>query len=281
MPRQPTPRPRRKWDSYRRISAWAGLLAAISVIVILIMFGHDLTGSGQAQTTTWAIVILLAAPAILAGLVSGSRYFALYAGYAERLNPTAKLSAEDSASGGAAASSFIGDAMWGSLIAGIAGGIPAIFALSTLFGPFSVIMLPLFILIIGIAWFAGWTIGGVTSLLLSAAIGIAIGAGRREQFGEKLPWLLVAILLPTLLVAVAIPIIGTRFADGEVDAWGSILAMAGFPSAGADFVLGDAVRLIAQVAIWISALLFVILVVVGTPALLERRKQLRASERTE
>lgn len=283
IPQQPIPRPRTKWDAYRRISAWSGLIEAVAVVVIIVTLGHELRGGsgGQKPATTWAIVILLGAPAIFSGLVSGSRYFALYAGYAERLNPTAKLSAEDSASGDAAASSFIGDAMWGSLIAGIAGSIPATFALSTLFGPFSVLMLPLFVLIIGIAWFAGWTIGGVTSLLLSAAIGIAVGAGRRERLGEKLTWLLVAILLPTLLAAVAIPIVGTRFADGHMDAWGAILAVAGFASEGTEFVLGEALRLFAQAAIWISALLFAALVVVGTPALLQRLAQSPRSEGSE
>ncbi len=280
-PQQPTPRPRTKWDSYRKISAWAGLIAAVAVIVIIVTLGHDLRGGPQEPTTTWAIIIILCAPAILAGLVSGSRYYALYAGYAERLDPTAQLSAEDSATGGAAASSFIGDAIWGSLIAGIAGGIPAVFGLSTLFGPFSVLMLPLFVLIIAIAWFTGWTIGAVPSLLLSTAFGIAMGAGRRERVSERLPWLLVAILLPMLLIAVAIPIIGVRFTNGQTDAWGAILATSGFPVAGTEFMLGEPLRMIAQVAIWIAAVLFAILVVVGTPALLARLGQRRSPEGAE
>src|SRR5690606_21338453 len=109
---------RRKWDGFRRISAWAGLLEVLAVVVITVTLGHRFRGGGQEDATTWAIIILLAAPAVLAGLVSGSRYFGLYAGYAKRLDPTAELSAADAATGTAAAGSVIGDGLWGSLIAG-------------------------------------------------------------------------------------------------------------------------------------------------------------------
>ncbi|GAA3731339.1 hypothetical protein GCM10022239_04920 [Leifsonia bigeumensis] len=278
--RQPAERPRRKWDGYRRISAWAGLVEALAVVVIVMTLGHNLTG-GQDEGTTWAIIVLLAAPAVLAGLVSGSRFFALYAGYAQRLDPTAELSAADSAGGAAAASSVIGDGLWGSLFAGLAGSIPATFALSTLFGLLTVIMMPVFVLVIGIAWFAGWTIGAVASLFFSTAIGIAVGAGRRKRIGERLPWMLVAGILPALLVAVVIPAIGTRFADGRIDVWGAILATAGVPVEGAEFVLGGVLQVIVVVAIWLTALLFAAIVVVGTPALVQRRGRGLSGEQAE
>ncbi len=272
---------RRKWDGYRRISAWAGLLEALAVVVIIVTLGHSLRGGEQDDATTWAIIVLLAAPAVLAGLVSGSRYFALYAGYAKRLDPTAELSAADAASGTAAASSVIGDGLWGSLIAGIAGSIPATFALSTLFGPLTVIMLPVFLLVIALAWFTGWVVGAVASLFFSTAIGIAVGARRRERADGRLPWILSAAILPALLVAVVIPAIGIRFADGRLDVWGAILATAGVPLEGAEFVLGDAVRVIAVVAIWLTVLLLAAIVVVGTPALLQRAERRRTGEGAE
>lgn len=272
---------RRKWDGYRRISAWAGLLEALAVVVIIVTLGHNLRGGEQDDATTWAIIIVLAAPAVLAGLVSGSRYFALYAGYARRLDPTAELSAADAASGTAAASSVIGDGLWSSLIAGIAGSIPATLALSTLFGPLTVIMLPVFLLVIAIAWFTGWVVGAVASLFFSTAIGIAVGAGRREHGGRRLPWILAAAILPALLVAVVVPAIGTRFADGRADVWGAVLATAGVPLEGSEFVLGDAVQVIAVVAIWLTVLLFAVIVVVGTPALLQRAERRGAGVQTE
>lgn len=273
MPETPQPAParrRRPWDAYRRISAWAGLLEAVATVFLIAALGHRLSGGGQDTSTTWAIIVFLAAPAVLAGLVSGSRFFALYAGYAQRLDPTAQLSPTDAARGTTAASSYIGDGLWGSLIAGCAGGIPATIALSTLFGPLTVIMFPLFVLVIGLTWFTGWVIGAVASLILSTAIGIAVGAGRRKDRADRLTWILVAALLPLLLVAIVVPALGIRFADGRVDVWGAILAVAGAPGADAEFTLGDPLYWIARIAIWIAVLLFAVLVVTGTPALLER-----------
>lgn len=255
-------------------------MEAVAVVVIVITLGHRLTGGGQDPGTTWAIIVLLAGPAILAGLVSGSRYFGLYAGYAQRLDPTAELSAADSESGAAAASSVIGDALWGSLIAGLAGSIPATIALSTLFGPLTAIMLPIFMLVIGIAWFTGWAIGAVASLILSTAIGIAVGARRREGGSGRLLWILVAIFLPALLVAVVVPIVGIRFADGRLDAWGAIFAVAAPSAESPEFVLADPLRWLAQVAIWVAVLLFAALVVAGTPALLQRLGRGRSGEGT-
>lgn len=278
---QPAPPTRKAWDAYRKLAAWAGLLAAVAVITVMVLFSQQLSGGGQTQATTWGIVLLLTAPAVLAGLISGSRFFGLYAGYAERLDPTAKLSAEDSASGMAATSSTLGDALWGSLIAGIAGSIPAVVGVWTLFGPLSLIMLPILVLIISISWFAGWTIGWLPAVLLSVSVGIIVGSGRRKRFGQRLPWLLVAVLLPLLLVAVAIPILGVRFTEGGGGSWAAILAVAGLAPSGSEFVMGDTLFTIARVAIWVCAVLFAILVVVGTPALLERRGLRRAPDESE
>jgi hypothetical protein len=261
---------RRTWDGQRRISAWAGLLELFAVIAVIVTLGGRLTGGEQDRATTWAIVVMLVAPAILAGLVSGSRYFELYAGYARRLDPTAQLSEADSVRGATAASSVIGDAMWGSLIAGVAGAVPATIGLAIFLGPAAVIGLPVFALVVGIAWFTGWVIGAVASLLLSTAAGIVVGARRREGGRGRLPWMLVAALLPVLLVAVVLPAIGVRYADGRVDVWGAILAVIGLPFAGAEFVLGDPLLWVARIAIWLTVVLIAVLVVVGTPALLRR-----------
>jgi hypothetical protein len=273
----PAARPRRRWDGFRRISAWAGLLEAVTVVVIVATLGHRLTGGGQDQATTWAIVIMLAAPAVLAGLVSGSRFLGLYAGYAQRLDPTAELSAEDSAAGTAAASSVIGDALWGSLIAGAAGSIPAALAFTMLFGPFAVIMAPVFMFVIGIAWFTGWAAGGVASLVLSTAIGIAVGAGRRERRGNRLVWILVAAFLPLLLIAVVVPVVGIRFDDGRPDAWGAIFAILDPALGGAEFLLAEPLVWVARVSIWLAVLLFAAIVVAGTPALLHRLERREAA----
>lgn len=274
---QPGSRPRRRWDGYRRITAWAGLLEAVAVVVVVATLGHRLTGGGQDQATTWSIVILLAAPALLAGLVSGSRFFDLYAGYAQRLDPTAELSESDSAAGTAAANSVIGDALWGSLIAGVAGSIPAALAFTMLFGPFAVIMAPVFMVVLGIAWFTGWAAGAVASLVLSTAIGIAVGAGRRER-GSRLIWILVASFLPLLLIAVVVPVIGIRFDDGRSDAWGAIFAILDPALGGAEFALAEPLLWVARVSIWLAVLLFAALVVAGTPALLHRLGGLRGGQ---
>jgi hypothetical protein len=268
---QPPARRHRPWDAYRRISAWAGLLEAVAAILLLLTLGDRLAGDEQDDSTTATIILFLAAPAVLAGLVSGSRFFALYAGYAERLDPTAALSPADAARGGDAASSYIGDGMWGSLIAGCAGGVPATVAFSSLFGPFAVIALPIFVLVVGLTWFTGWVIGALASLILSTAIGIAVGVGRRDRPTHRLPFILVAIFLPVLLVAVAVPAIGVRVADGRLDVWGAIHPAAGVPMEGAAFTLGDPVLWIVRLAIWVAVVLFAALVVAGTPALLRRR----------
>jgi len=270
----PTVPSRRRWDGYRRISAWAGLLEAAAVIAAVSAFGSRLTGDGPDPGTTWAIVLLLGAPAVLAGLVSGSRYFGLYAGYARRLDPTAALSDADSARGASAASSVIGDALWGTLIAGCAGAIPATVAFTQLVGVAAVIMLPLFALVIGIAWFTGWAAGAVASLVLSTALGIVVGVRGRAR---RLPWLVVAVLLPALLVAVAVPVAGVRFADERLDAWGAIVVVAGAPAADSGFTLGEPALWIARIAIWLTVVLLGVLVVVGTPALLRRRGEISGS----
>lgn len=271
QPASPSPR-RRRWDGFRRIAAWAGLVEAVAVVVVILTVGGRLTGEGEGQdpATTWTIILLLSSPAVFAGLVSGSRFVSLYAGYAERLEPTASLSEVDAAQGATSARSVIGDGLWGSLIGGLAGSIPATLGLAQLFGALAVIVLPLFALVIGIAWFTGWVAGAVASLLLSTAIGIALGVRRRPDRGRRLPWVLVAILLPLLLIAVVVPAVGVRFADGRVDVWSGILAVAGFPVEGVEFLFGDPVLILMRIVIWLVVLLLAVLVVIGTPALLQR-----------
>ena len=110
----------------------------------------------------------------------------------------------------------------------------------------------------------------VVSLLLSTAIGIAVGVRRRPERARLLPWTLVAVFLPVLLVAVVLPALGVRFADGRFDVWGAILVAAGIPLPGAEFVLGAPLLWVARIAVWLAALLFAALVVVGIPALLRR-----------
>ncbi|MBN9607031.1 MAG: hypothetical protein J0G30_10510 [Actinomycetales bacterium] len=269
-------RPRRRWDGFRRISAGAGLLEAAAVLALLLLAGRSFTGHGPDDATVWTTLALLGGPAVLAGLVSGSRFVGLYAGYAERLDPTAALSTEDAAEGSEAASSVIGDGLWGSLIAGVAGSVPASVGLAMLFGPVGVVLLPLVALVVALAWFTGWVIGAVVALILGTALGIALGSRSRATV-DRLPWILVAVFLPLLLVAVAVPTLGVRFDDGRVDVWSAILLVAGLPVGGAEIVLPAGLVVALRVTIWLALALFVALVLVGTPALLHRR---RAARRT-
>ncbi|MFT4259926.1 hypothetical protein [Microbacterium sp.] len=241
------PARRRRWDGYRRISAWAGVVQLVAVIGILLA---GVRPSDEDPAATWTVLLALAVPAVFAGLVSGSRFFALNAGYAEHLDDvTASLSEEDSVRGDGTAYSWMGDGLWGSLIAGIAGGIPTTAALWVLFaserldgvtdlGVILVVALValvpfllLFALVAGIAWFAGWASGAVLSMLLSTALGIAVGALRRRGRGGMLPWLVVAAFLPAVLVAVAVPNVVAHLHDGTPGgAFAVFLIALGFPS---------------------------------------------------
>lgn len=268
--------PRRRWDAFRRISAWLGVVEFVAVVVIIATLGHQLSGSDPAPETTGAIVLLLISPAILAGLVSGSRYLDLYAGYAEKDEATDPLSEADAARGDAANGSVLGDAWWGTLIAGIAGGLPGSFGLMLLFGPFSIIAFPFLALVVGIAWFVGWAIGAIVSLILSTVLGIIAGVAARRDGSRRWPWVLLAAFLPILLIAVAIPELGVRLEHGT-GGWAAILDVLGFSVAGVEFVLPTALLWIARVAIWIAAVLFAALVMIGLPALLRRLELARAA----
>lgn len=269
----PARRPRVPWDAYRRISAWMGLAAFVSVIVILATVGTQLggtAGEGQSPTTTLTIVILLSAPAVLAGLVSGSRFYALYAGYSRRLDPTALLSAADVARGNSVNSGFIGDGLWGSLIAGIATAVPGTIAFAVFLGPVAVIGLPVLALVGAIAWFTGWVIGAVAGMLISAAIGIAVGAASNPRSRNRLPWFLVAAFLPSMLVSVSLGA-AVRFPDDRLNVLGGLLyILFGVPTSG-EFLFGDVLLVVVRVCAWLASALFVCLVIVGTPAFLNRR----------
>ncbi|MBX3068821.1 MAG: hypothetical protein KF844_09305, partial [Cryobacterium sp.] len=159
----------------------------------------------------------------------------------------------------------------GSLIAGIAGGIPATVGLSQLFGGIAVIFSPLFVVIIGIAWFAGWAIGAVASLIVSTSAGIAYGIGRSDRSKDRLPWIIVVAFLPILLLSVALPIAGVRFSGDGGGSFHAILAVGGFVPFDGEFIFGDILFWTARITIWISIVLFVALVSIGTPALLTRK----------
>jgi len=271
----PVPARRRQpWDPYRKISAWLGLLALASVIVILVTVGNQLTGAGGEQdpSTTWTIVGLLAGPAVLAGIVSGSRFYALYAGYSKRLDPTAPLSQADAASGGSVVNGYIGDGLWGSLIAGLAAGIPAAIALTFVLGPFALIMMPVLGLVAALAWFTGWVSGAVASMLVSAAIGMAVGASSLPNRRTRLPWYLVAAFLPALLISVSLAA-AVRFPDGSTNIPAGLVYLLGLPLDG-EFLLGQPLLIVVRVLAWLTVALFVCLVIVGLPALLNRGRSI-------
>jgi hypothetical protein len=210
------------------------------------------------------------APAVLAGLISGSRFIGLYAGYAERLDPRDQLSQADAARGTAAGNSVIGDALWGSLIGGIAGSIPATAGFTLLFGPAAVIFAPVFVLVGALAWFTGWAAGAVVSLVLGTAVGIVIGTRASADRAGRAPWVVAAAFLPALLVTVALAVVGVRVDGAPADAWTALFVVSGAAIPGAEFVLGDPLLWVARIAFWLALALFITLVVVGAPALIAR-----------
>lgn len=264
------PRPKPKWDLTRKVTAWAGLLEIPVMIAVLLLVGQQFAGNGPSDAAVTTLLVGTMAPGVLAGLISGGRFLDLYSGYAERIaDPTAQLSPEQRAEGAAATSGVIGDGLWGSLIGGVALAIPATVAGFWLFNVGAIILLPLFVLIGAIAWFTGWAIGAVASLILCTAVGIAIGASRRPGAGRRLPWYLLSAFLPVLLVAVALPGAGT-VVNGSVNVWAGILLALGVPVAGAEFVLGDGWFVVARIAVWLAIALLAAVIAVVVPSLLRR-----------
>lgn len=250
-----------------------GLLAFVAVIVIAVTVGGQLggtTGDGQSPATTWTIIGLLAGPAVLAGIVSGSRFYALYVGYSRRVDPTARLSETGAASGQSVVSGYLGDGLWGSLIAGIAASIPAAIAMTTFLGPVAVVALPVLALVAGIAWFTGWVSGAVASMIFSAAIGIAVGASRNTTTRTRLPWFLLAVFLPALLLTAA-SAAAVRFPDGSVNVVGGLIYLLGLP-VDAEFLLGLPLLVVARLFAWLTVVLLVSLVSIGLPAFLNRHR---------
>lgn len=265
-------RPRRArapWDAFRWVGVGLALVTLPAVIVAMALFRNSLETSEawNPLPLVWGLGVL----GVIAGLISGSRFVGLYAGYAERLDPTAQLLEEDAAAGSASISRVMGDLLWSALIAGVAAAIPVTYGLTPALGVGVVILFPVMVLVTGLTWSTGWFAGVVVGLLMGTAVGIAVGASRRRT--QRLPWLLAAALLPALLVGVTLPAVGVQADAGNPSVMRSMAAVLfGLPE-GMHWVLAQPLLWLAQVALWVGLILAVALVVIGTPALIGRLAQ--------
>ena len=277
---------RQRWDAYRWIAVWLGLLLPVVLLLAPVISGVRVFGGEPTAAFARLEVALLVYPAMLSGAVSGARFFALYAGYAERDVPTDALSPDDAERGAAAAYRPVKDWLWGSLVAALAGALVLVVQVAptqeggalerVLFGVFVYVPIAF---TIALGWILGALIGTGVSVFLSSALGILVGVKRRRERRGRLTWIVIAVFLPVLLVS-AFGAFFVQLPPSALyrDAW---LYLAGMPVSGATFALGPVVLWICRIAFWTAGVLFLVLVTIGTPALIERQLEKRASTQVE
>jgi hypothetical protein len=250
-----------------------------AVLVYPLIIGRPMfTGAPSTMTT----LAFLAYPAALSGAVSGSRFFALYAAYAERDQPTDAMSQADAAAAQPAVYGPIGDWWWSSLVAGVTGGIAisCFVAADQQRGAFDIIGFAIFIVIpvafvALLAWALGAVVGTAISVFISGILGIVFGLKKRKERRGTLTWLIVSVFLLFLLIT-GIGGAGVGSTGGYLGGYlnaGPMLYLAGFPVQGYDFLWGPAVLVICRTALWVAVVLFLVLVAIGLPHLLERQRR--------
>lgn len=246
-------KPRRKWDAYRRIAVWLGVLLPVSILLYPLIAGSALFSGEPTTASTNVAVALMVFPALFSGAASGARFFAVYAGYAQRLDPTDTLSEEDGARGAAAAYGPVGDWLWSSLVASASGGL----VLAVTVGMeqehdalgiavFSVILFPMLVFTLALGWALGAIIGTGASVLLCSSLGALVGLRHRRDRHGTVAWVLISVLLALLLV------------------WAICygLSLAGMH--------GGAVAWVGGIAFVLGGVVVVALIAIGTPPLLSR-----------
>lgn len=217
----------RRWDGYRWVAVALGLALPVTLLVYPLFTG---VWPFTANASGMANFLLLALPALPSGAVSGSRFFALYAGYAKRKAPTDQLSAKDAEQGAQAAVGPVGDWFWSGLVAAGLGSlvIAAVAALGEAHDdPFGVaffgtlIYLPL-VFTAGLAWALGAIIGSLFSLLFGSVLGILFGLAQAKHRRGMLTWLVVAAFLVFLLLYLVGEVVGQ-----EMGAAGPLLTRVG------------------------------------------------------
>jgi len=271
-------RGRQPWDAQRRVAVWLGLLVPVVGLLAPLFTGGPLFTGEVTDASTYMTVVLLAGPAAISGAVSGSRFFSLYEGYAERLDPTRTLSAEDAAKGAEAAFSPLGDWLWGSLVAGLSGGavLCVMVAMTQENDPLTAILFGIFIYLplaftVAMGWMIGALIGTGVSVFLSAAVGMLVGLRKQPSRRGRTTWALVAAFVPLIAIA-AIGTAGVT-ADIPISTMDKLGYIAGFDVPGAGFVLGPVVLWVCRVFLWAAMALFLVLVAIGFPAYAERRRR--------
>lgn len=264
---------RQPWDAYRRIAVWLALLLPVSVLVYPLFLGAPMFSGSGAAASPLTELAFLAFPALLSGAVSGSRFFDLYRGIAAEDAPTDQLSPEQAEQGADADVSPIGDWLWGSLVAAIAGGVVIAATVAPtqehdLVGQigFSIFAFPFIAFTVALAWALGALCGFLIGMLLGSVLGIlfTVLSGKAKHGG--LTWLVVAAFLLLLLVSIA----GALGVSGTPTAGQAWLFVAGLSIPSAEFGAGAALLWVCRVALWLTVVLFFALIAIGVPHLLQR-----------
>jgi len=281
-------KPRQPWDVYRKVAVWAALLLPIAVLLYGPITGAPMFTGDATEGDSALTVCFLVYPALVSGAATGSRFFALYAGYAARNAPTDELTDDQRRAGYAAAiSGPIGDWLWSSLIAAVTGaaliiayvapgqaassGDGALYAVA--FG--ALLYLPI-AFTVAMGWALGAIIGTGVSVFLSAVLGILFGLRHRAANERRgtFTWVMIAVWLGLALI-VAIGAAGVRGYTAFYLNAAPFAYLAGFSAPGLSYEFGPVVLVVSRVAIWLGAVLFLVLIAVGTPHLLKRLEDAR------
>lgn len=169
--------------------------------------------------------VLLLAPAVVGGVLSGARYLSYFRGFSATARAHDDLSSGQAAAGRTTNARIFGDLGWGAVAAAAAAvvALPVVLVVQPWF--FGVMLF--YPVIPAIGWLAGWVAGVLVGVFGGAAIGLL----RQARVSKDPLWLAVGLLMLLLVPAVVMP----PFAmdpSGADSIWGSMLVLLGIPLEG-------------------------------------------------